>query len=124
MKPYKSIFKESGGSLELAFEREVATEGQAKQIVDISNLVWSKDFGEKTWKEAIYLCPTGYRLPTVQELYTAYVKRIPDFGNDTYWSFNTYTKNTNYAWLVPFGNGLVFYSYKTYSFYVRYVKDL
>lgn len=83
MKPYKSLFSESGGTLEVSSERE------AKQLVDISNLEWVKNpiRYEMSLKKAITTCPTGYRLPTIQELYTAFVQRaFPFIRKRSYWS--------------------------------------
>ena len=117
MKQYRPIFKESGGSSEVAYERD------AMQIVDISNLQWSTDMGTMTWDKVMSSYPQGWRLPTIQELYTAYVNKISGFHQSgNYWSSSTYAQNTFFAWRLDFYNGKVGNSFKTKGNYVRYVK--
>ena len=129
MKPYKKVFKEAIESLEVDSERK------AKQFVDISNLVWSEDTQQITWNDAMSSCPPGWRLPTVQELYTAmtvqdlrtaFNMNIPVFQSKNYWSSNTYTtKDTiSFPWCVNFGNGGAQPYAKTMNYYVRYVKTI
>ena len=115
MKPYKSIFKESNDI--------VNSNHEAKQIVDISNLEWGKAF-KATWDSAQSKCPSGWRLPTIQELYSAYVQKVKGFQSYYYWSSSTDANNINYAWYVDFGYGYVFYNYKANGFYVRCVRDI
>lgn len=116
MKPYKRIFKESGGSLEVGLAVE------AKQIVDISDLVWSEDKGKMSWVEAMSSCSPGWRLPTIQELYTAYVQKVPGFESNFYWSSSTYAQNS--VWNVHFDVGNVYYDNKTDYLYVRCVREI
>ena len=94
----------------------------AKQIVDISNLVWGELF-ESDWESAQPKCPQGWRLPTVQELYTAYIHKVSGFQSNYYWSSSTYAQGTNYAWLVDFDDGGVLVSGYRASIYVRCVKE-
>ena len=123
MKPYKSIFKESLNDI-------VDSKLEAKQIVDISNLKWGKSF-KYDWHSAKSKCPSGWRLPTIQELYTAYVQKVEGFKSDLYWSSSTYAQNTDDAWVVDFDyrnvyfdNGGVFDLDKTSYYYVRCVRDI
>lgn len=116
MKPYKKVFKESDGS------SEVGSEFLAKQLVDISNLIWSGDIQPLTWNDAISKCPSGWRLPTIQELYSA--QTIPGFKSKQYWSLSTYTEDISRAWNVNFGTGGVNVNNKTNSYHVRYVKEI
>lgn len=118
MQRYKSIFKESGGSL------EVRSVTEAKQIVDISDLVWSEDKGKMNWDSAISSCPPGWRLPTVQELYTALKQNVSGFQSDTHWSSTETDKNTFSAYCVNFKSGYVINAVKTDWLYVRYVKEI
>lgn len=118
MKPYKKIFKESGGSLEVGLAVE------AKQIVDISDLVWSENKGKMSWVEAMSSCSPGWRLPTIQELYTAYVQKVPGFESNYYWSSSTYAQPTSSAWDVNFSSGYVGLNLKTYNYYVRCVREI
>ena len=118
MKPYKSIFKESDDSLVVNNERE------AEQTVDISNLIWG-EVKEAHWEEAIAKCPSGWRLPTVQELYTAWDQQVPGFGRFNYWSLSTVPtklKSSKAAWAVTFKNGGADYYDKGDYNHIRYVK--
>ena len=115
MQPYKSIFKESNDMFN--------SNQEAKQIVDISNLEWGKTF-KANWDSAQSECPSGWRLPTIQELYTAYAQKVKGFKSYYYWSSSTYAQNTIYAWHVVFNYGFVNYNYKTDFYYVRCVRDL
>jgi len=58
-------------------------------------LEWSKDMGAMSFDKAHSVCPLGWRLPTVQELYTAYVQKVPGFRSGLYWSSSTYAHGTN-----------------------------
>lgn len=122
MQKYKSIFKESLNDM-------VDSEREAKQIVDISNLQWSKSF-LSNWDSAQSKCSGGWRLPNIQELYTAYVQNVKGFKPFYYWSSSTYAPDTNVGWCVSFGDKNVsfkfkpnYYNYKTNLYYVRCVKE-
>ena len=111
MKPYKSLFKENGET----------TEKEAKQIINISNLEWSKSF-QYDWNMAQSKCPTGYRLPTIQELHSAYKSGMKGFKADVYWSSSIDFKNS--VWIVHFLDGTVGRATnKNYKNNVRYVKN-
>ena len=112
MKPYKRIFNES------SIVKDIS---DLQQIVDISNLEWSKYF-EWDWNTAQLKCPKGWRLPTVQELFTADSKSIGNFNPDSYWSSSEYSQKD--AWCVGVGNGMgVFYDNKLVRLLVRYVRE-
>ena len=49
-----------------------AREEIKKNHIDISNLKWSKEYPKCTLEQAKKKCPKGWRLPTIQELWTAY----------------------------------------------------
>jgi hypothetical protein len=117
MKSYKRIFQESDSSL------EVDSSDEAKQIVDISGLEWGETF-KSDWKSAQSKCPQGWRLPTVQELYTAYIQNVEGFESDVYWSSSTYSLYTNLAHFVNFKSGDVSYNFKTESYYVCCVREI
>ena len=116
MKPYKSIFKESLNDI-------VDSKLEAKQIVDISNLEWGKTF-KYDWDSAQSKCPSGWRLPTIQELYSAYVQKVEGFKPDLYWSSSAYAQDTYAAWGVHFDFGGVYNFRKTFDGYVRCVRDI
>lgn len=116
MERYKSIFNESNNS------SEVTSEKKAKQIVDISDLTWSNDVKSMGQDEAIANCPSGWRLPTIQELYTACVQGVPGFKPSDYWSSSTLTKSIVTGWYVNFKQKFVNDYSKRIEFYVRYVK--
>jgi hypothetical protein len=94
------------------------------------------------WQEALAYCENlvlpavgGYddwRLPDRYEL-----QSLVDYSSDytcldqtffpwvmlsQYWTSTTYTLVPSFAWIVYFGNGLVYYNDKSYSFYVRAVR--
>jgi len=113
-----------------------------------TGLMWTKnaDHGRMSWSNAAAYCDNlitnGYsdwRLPTVAKYGGAAeldkllregenpsgawggVKGTPFTGvqnNFFYWSGTSSTNNTDNAWLVPMGNGYVYYSNKTSSNYV------
>ena len=94
---------------------------------------WLKEHMEYllTHNTAKSKCPSGWRLPTIQELYTAYVQKVEGFKSDLYWSSSTYAQNTDDAWVVDFDyrnvyfdNGGVFDLDKTSYYYVRCVRDI
>lgn len=117
MKPYKSIFKESGGSLEVSDFRE------ALKTVDISDLQWSKITGKMSWDEAVSSCPPEWRLPTIQELYTATREKVPGFSAKTCWSSTVHGENPDRAWFVQSYNGTAGFIAKRAYYYVRYVQE-
>jgi hypothetical protein len=117
MQPYKSIFLESTSDV-------VASVDEAKQLFDISNLEWGKDLKSKTnFYSLDYQIPKGWRLPTIQELYTAYVLKVPGFKNEIYWSSGSLT-TSDFAWAVNFKWGEVSDKYKKNENYVRCVRDI
>ena len=96
--------------------------------------------GRVTWQHALdyvaklnaenYLGHNDWRLPNRKEL-----KSLVNYGQSNtatwlntqgftnaqaygYWSSTSYTRNANGAWLVHMYGGVVYYFYKTYSYYV------
>jgi hypothetical protein len=51
----------------------------------VTNLTWQRHVSPTTvtWDEAPTKCPLGFRLPTIQELYTVIDERTPDAGAPT-----------------------------------------
>ena len=94
MKPYKSLFTESGGTL-IANSKE-----SAMGLVSISNLEWEveKDSYYWDWDDAKQIekdTGGGWRLPTIQELYSTCVSKkqirgFKEFKPDVYWSSTVY----------------------------------
>ncbi|MHA1917085.1 MAG: Lcl C-terminal domain-containing protein [Candidatus Ranarchaeia archaeon] len=94
-----------------------------------TGLIWEKQGLDQTmtWKEAIEYAKTlgnGWRLPTIQELFS-----LVDFsrGNLACKNINTYllyywTNDMYYTWHVCFNNGNVYYDDKSSNYYVRCVK--
>lgn len=130
MKPYKRLFNESNH-----LDLNVDSEREAKQLVKIDHLEWysfSKDDKILSYSEAIDRCPFGWRLPTVQELYSAYVKlnehfvglpvMTTDFVQDYYWSASVSPRDFNYAWYFDFLMGNADSYNKQNKNYVKYVK--
>jgi len=115
------------------------------QIVTDNNtsLQWQDDDNASSltlnWKDAIEFCEalelggySNWRLPNFNELYflADRSKRNPaidsTFENvvsDGYWSSTTVVGFEYYAWIVNFGNGYDGWDYKSYSYYVRCVRD-
>lgn len=117
MKPYKSIFKESNDII-------VNSNEEARQIIDISNLEWGDSF-KSDWESAQSKCPSGWRVPTIQELYSAYVKKVTGFQFDFYWSSSNYRGLKNNMWYVGFDSGIVnHYYFKPTDYYVRCVREI
>jgi len=114
MKRYKRLFKESVND-------DVASKEEAEQIVDISNLQWGKTF-KSDWNSAESNCPSGWRLPTIQELYTAYVQKVSGFKTSMYWSSSS--KNSEAAWYFGFIGENTYSSYKTANYNVRCVREI
>ena len=74
------------------------------------------------WQSAMTACPTGYRLPAIEEL-----KANKDnmFGQDSlwYWSSSGDAGSIGYAWSVFFGDGRVSLDDKSNTCYVRCVRN-
>ena len=121
MKPYKSIFTES------QFKSVIDSLDEAKQIVDISNLKWSKNYENLSYYDAKRNTPEGWRLPTIQELYTAYVQGVKGFGKRTYWSLTRDNRENKNMKAINFSFHNTEYPFSSYrestKCSVRYVKE-
>jgi hypothetical protein len=116
MMPYKRLFRESNQSI-------VSSESEAKTMVNISNLEWSPYMGRMTWSDAVRECPMGWRLPTVQELYTLYQNDENGMYNkEYYWSSSISNYDDHYAWYFDFLTGGADSYNKTNRCDVCYVK--
>ena len=64
-----------------------------------------------TWDDAVNLCPSGWRLPTIRELRLIYVYRneLGTFDlsamSTGYWSATESSSDSSNAWYVVFGSG-------------------
>ncbi len=99
-----------------------------------TSLVWEKQEINKimSWKEALEYAKdlgNGWRLPTVQELFSLvnFTKinpacKITNAHSAIYWSSTPYTNNTCHAWYVDFYGGGVGSGNKGNNYYVRCVK--
>lgn len=117
----------------------------SKEIVSdtSSKLMW-QDNSEakivyKNWNDAIEYCESllfsGYndwRLPNINELlsiadrtkYNPAINSVfSNVNSSDYWSSTTYASGTSNAWVVNFYYGNVDWLSKTYSYYVRCVRD-
>lgn len=121
MKPYKSIFSE-------AIARKVKNINQAKQIVDISSLQFIRIRDALSWNEATSQAPSGYRLPSIQELYTAYVQGNNVFNGRSYLEFcsNSPYYGEGYDWTVWTidGEGNIDFKDRLSPFHIVYVKKV
>jgi len=103
----------------------VDSEDEAKQKVNISNLKWKFDDDPMTIEQAVRNTPSGYRLPTIQELYTKMINSFT-FNDNYYWSSSRmkymghwYIDNEDSSELKLFTT-----LDKNSEFYVAYVKDI
>lgn len=141
MEKYVSIYKEASKSYKIDKQRgKVTLLGNVLNVfndnyldigrddlkeVDISDLEWSNTSKEPMlWMDAVDKTPSGYRLPTIYELYSAQKQNISGFENEKYWSINAqkglggilaYNMNMYSGWFST--NGIL-----NLSCYVRYVK--
>ena len=100
----------------------VNTAREAKQIVDISNIEWQNGERPMTYDRAITQIPNGYRLPTVQELYTAYKQNIEGFSRNEFISSNK--DEDGFIWFVNFLNGNTDTITSNTTSLVKYVKEV
>ncbi len=101
-----------------------------------TGLVWQKadDGGYRDWADANQYCEdlvlggnADWRLPRMDELLTIvdYSRTRPAIDplfvcrSYNYWSGSTYADGADGAWGIYFGNGVAYWNYKTYSYYVR-----
>jgi len=85
--------------------------------------------GIRTWDEAMHP-PQGFRLPTMQELFTLVdftanhpATHLPQMLPSYYWSATSYAIFDNCAWGIYFDRGDTGSNYKSSRCYVRYVKE-
>jgi hypothetical protein len=121
MKRYKPIFFES-----VVLDR-VLDKNSINDSANLENLVWlDKNFPKMTWDQAVENCPSGYRLPTISELYTICREKQDwpeiSFDESTYWSSST-AKSQEVAWVVNFQHDVFQQSNKTNLARVNYVKS-
>lgn len=94
MKQYKKIFQES-----ISENNVVANPKLAKTLIDVSNLDYV--FGDTLdWYSAIKSPYPGYRLPTIQELYSIRLTRGYGIGNQFYWSSSVPELLSQKAWAI------------------------
>ena len=99
MERYRSIFNES---------IDIVDENELEKIVDISNLQWASKTVKRNWRDATSKCPSGWRLPTIQELHTAYVKKVEGFKLDKgYLSSSTSNPSWNGKLVMDWDDGRI-----------------
>lgn len=110
----------------------VDSEDEAKQKVNISNLIWKdeeenednpEEMLEMTINEAIKNTPSGYRLPTIQELYTQIRKQYWGFNSDFYWT-SSRTSDVGFWFINNNTFKLIVAMDRNIKCSVRYVKDV
>ena len=97
---------------------------------------------DMTWKEALMACPTGFRLPVMEEIvlllggcnFDVQQEKYDNcnkceeskicssmLGKDggRYWSSDVYAHSEKFAWIAFFSDGIVIYDFKTNLNYVR-----
>lgn len=136
------VNEDSGCQMGMA--RSYTDNGNGTITDNVTKLVWNKcsqglsgsncDSGSPTsytWANAQTACTGGTRLPTIEELETLidYSKRnpvidstaFPNAMSSYYWSSMPYAGDSTTVWNSDFGVGLVFYTVKTDTIYVRCV---
>ena len=116
--------------------------GNGTTTDNTTGLTWQRqdDGNRRTWQAALNYCEnlilggaSDWKVPDVKELqsiadYTKFSPAIdttvfPGTLSGYYWSSSSYYgSNTNYAWIVFFDHGLVYYVYEGYSYYARCVR--
>jgi hypothetical protein len=101
----------------------VNSQSEAKQIVDISNLEWKdeEEIIDMTWDEAFRNTPKGWRIPTIQELYSQIVNNGLGFNSRYYWSSSTDKSFGGVHWIIDSYRKSVIVDIGSNS--VRYVRD-
>ena len=99
-------------------------------------LKWSESTKNRmTLSEAKKYCEelnnekSNLRLPTIEELRNAFdyecgKPKIDGFTSNGYWSSTTHVHHTDYAWIVYFHTGNTDYNGKSFTYYVRCVKEI
>lgn len=106
----------------------VDSEDEAKQKVNISNLKWKFNNEPMTIEQAVRNTPVGYRLPTIQELYTKMINKSFSFNlNDNYYWSSSKMKYMGH-WYIDNEDSSELKLFTTLDknseFYVVYVKDI
>ena len=102
---------------------------ELRSLVQSYELQWSVEAPHvpTTWHEATEYAKSlgsGWRLPTRDELLSAYDSGAVKFEFGNYWSSTTYNKNSNYGVYVVFEYGNVHNDLKTGKHHVRCVKEV
>ena len=97
-----------------------------KQLTQHINIeVYPHDLGMFTWKKAKEACTKlgdGWRMPTREELHLMWLNMDDSYTAAYYWSSSE--RNNDFAWVQDFNDGAQDYSYKSYTYYVRAVRDI
>lgn len=103
-----------------------------------TGLIWQEEtIDPMSWDEAVEYCrelrlceKNDWRLPTIEELialidFSKYAPAtvLPKTSLSDYWSSTTRANISDLAWYVGFYAGYVGLYYKSYTFYVRAVRD-
>jgi len=139
-----SYYANDDGDLQRGTARSYSRDDTKEVVVDnATGLMWQDNADVKSvtknWADAVAYCEdltlggySDWRLPSVEELMSItdkgrYNPAIdPAFKNvvsDGYWSSSTSVSRTSGAWLVYFYDGYDYGYYKSYSLYVRCVRD-
>ena len=87
--------------------------------------VYPEDLGKFIWEDAKEACAKlsdGWRLPTREELHLMWLNKDDSFAAANYWSSSEYKYSL--AWVQYFYNGDQDSYSKSYTLYVRAVRDV
>jgi hypothetical protein len=122
MKVYKPLFKESNNI--------VKNENEAMQIVNVSHLFWlpKRSVKEKTYIKAISSAGT-LRLPTIQEIYSTYIKTENlkmryEFEWGFHWTSSTDPNGNIWIFKYPEGVAELVKPSRSQKYFATYVQDV
>ncbi len=139
-----SYYANDDGDLQRGEARSYTRDDAKEVVVDnVTNLMWQDNNDSKTvtknWSDAVNYCEelslggySDWRLPSIDELMSITDKErysssidstFQNVVSDDYWSSTTGASYTSVAWLVYFNGGYDNWYNKSYTYYVRCVRD-
>jgi len=100
-----------------------------------TKLIWQDDTASKSikkdWQGALLFCKNfslatdkNWRLPSIKELETVLKVPFKNMGDSGYyWSSSQHESSKEFAWMMNFKRAYAYNNYKTYTRYVRCVRE-